>query len=95
MDSSDYMGMNVPMEAPTEEQQLAPNAEVQSKDAAAKERIQLAFKEVKAILDSEQKNVLKITDLPDLKGEELTAEIIARKRYVGLIDVLLSKLEVN
>ena len=95
MDNSDYMGMNVPLEQETEDEKLSPNAEVQDAEAQATARIQLAFKELKTILDAEKSNVMLITDLPDLKGAEMDGEIIARKRYSNLIDVLLSKLEVK
>ena len=93
MDNSDYMGMNVPLEQETEDEKLAPNAEVQDAEAQATARIQLAFKEFKTILDAEKSNVMLITDLPDLKGAQMDGEIIARKRYANLIDVLMSKLE--
>jgi hypothetical protein len=95
MDNSDYMGMNVPLEQETEEQKLSPNAEKQDAEAEATARIQLAFKELKTILEAEKSNVMLITDLPDLKGAEMDGEIIARKRYTNLINVLLSKLEVK
>ncbi len=77
-----YSGLSAPADVP----EPGSNAQAVEEQEAGKAKLATADKRVLEILQGEKERVLRITDLPT---EFDLAEVEARRRYVGLIEVLM------
>lgn len=92
-DNNVYTGLNADIPEPTPVEEIEKQKETETSDV-----IRMAKKQLLELLNSEKNTVLLISDLPEPQDlpnnlSPTDAEVMARKRYINLLDTLIYRLD--